>query len=191
MDYFKFCCGRLGWIVVFVFCHIYDIESQKKLEDIRLPRQTTHSIQWLKPYSSLFYVAQDNFLLFDNRVKSHIAQIDGGGIDFLSANCTCAMPLYLISSTKSGVVQMYDMRMMKSVAKNDLGTPLKQFDVHKQLPFAVGLTQDIVSFSFENGELTPDDQDIGLGIDAFALHQNESTCAVRFGNTVKVCVIDY
>ena len=48
-----------------------------------------------------------------------------------------------------------------------------------------------VSFSFENGELAPDDQDIGLGIDAFALHQNESTCAVRFGNTVKVCVIDY
>ena len=171
--------------------HIYDIESQKKLEDIRLPRQQTRAMQWLKPYSSLFYVAQDNFLLFDNRVKGSIACIENGGIDFLSANCSCAMPLYLVTSTKGGVVQMYDTRMMKSVANRNLGAPLKQFDIHKQLPFAVGLTTEVISFSFENGTLTPEEQDIGLGIDAFALHQNESSCAVRFGNTVKCCVIDY
>jgi hypothetical protein len=171
--------------------YIYDIESQKRLEGVRLPRQTTHSMQWLKPYSSLFYAAQDNFLLFDNRVKGSIACIENGGVDFLSANCSCAMPLYLVTSTKGGVVQMYDTRMMKSVASRNLGTPLKQFDVHKQLPFAVGLTSEIISFSFENGTLTPEQQSIGLGIDAFALHQNESSCAVRIGNTVKCCVIDY
>lgn len=172
--------------------HIFDIESQKKLDNIKVPRTPTVGMQWLKPYSNLFYVAQSDLLLYDSRMRGTVASIQNGGIDFLTSNCSASMPHNIVVASKGGGIKMYDMRNMQAVAFRDIGTRIKQFEVHRQLPYGVILTNNcLYSLSFEDYELTPETQENMAIPDAFGLHMSESTCAVRSGNTVKTCVIYY
>ncbi|EAY08655.1 hypothetical protein TVAG_240160 [Trichomonas vaginalis G3] len=172
--------------------HIYDIESQKKLDNIKVPRSQTNGMQWLKPFTSLFYVSQEHFTLYDSRMRGSIALIKDGGLDFLGANCSASMPNALVMATKYGHIKMFDIRVMQMISQRELVMPLKQFEVHRQLPYAVGLTNNsLYSISFEDYELTTEAQDNMVIPDAFGLHMSESTCAIRTGNTVKTCVIYY
>ena len=101
------------------------------------------------------------------------------------------MPFYLVAGYKKGCVKMFDMRTMTNVATCNLSAPLVEFDVHRRLPFSVGISNNqLLSFSFENSNFTPEEQDM-LNPMSFTLHQSESTCAVRSGSKIQAIVIDY
>ena len=171
--------------------HIFDLERQQNIEDIRLPRIKTTSLQWLKPYSTLFYIAQDNITFFDSRTKNNISSIKNFGNDLISGNSSLSMPLYFSFGNKKGEIFMYDLRMMKEVSYHNIGYPLKQFDVHKQLPFAVALSNSFYSISFENGSMILEDQDLNYNPNSFALHNSELSCAVRIDNRIDCIIVDY
>ncbi|OHT11579.1 hypothetical protein TRFO_18946 [Tritrichomonas foetus] len=176
--------------------HVYDLNTQQKIFDIRIPRNKTQNMKWLKPYSSLFYVAQDDFLIYDERSKNAVATVKGGGKNLVNCNCSIAMPLLLTSGFSNGDVSMIDMRTMTEVGtRYNCGAPIKQFDVHQHLPFAVGVAgQDLVSFSYEDEIIEPQVQDLPGGYsvaDAFCLHLTEASCAVRSGKQIQCVIIDY
>jgi len=171
--------------------HILDLEMQKNIMDIRLPRSKTSSMNWLKPYSSLFCVAQESVLLFDTRSQNMITSIPIDGRLLIDCNASNANPLSLCAALKSGDVSMIDMRVMKTVSTLNIGSPINQFEIHNQFPFGVGIGNSFFSVSFENNVLCDENQDIGFIPDSFALHQSESSCAVRYRNSIKCVIIDY
>ncbi|KAH0788099.1 regulatory-associated protein of mTOR isoform X1 [Histomonas meleagridis] len=174
--------------------HIFDIETQQKIIDIRIPRINIHNMKWLNSYSSLFYIAQNDLSIFDVREKKAVAKIDGCGVDLVNCNCTLAMPLYLMTAHEK-YVSIIDMRMMETLP-NKICTqlPIQQFEIHKYLPFAVGCYGNkLRSFLFEdeNNLEQPEVQDFPGVPDAFSLHPTEASCAVRVGNKIQCMIIDY
>ncbi|EAY18006.1 hypothetical protein TVAG_113500 [Trichomonas vaginalis G3] len=164
---------------------IYDIGSLKSITDIRIKRKPLSKMQWLKPYSTLFYVAQDNVYIYDSRMQKQVAAVEGSDMNFLSANACTAMPLYMLQSSKNGKIRMIDMRTMKTVAEEGIGGTVKMFDVHTQLPYAVALTNNsFVGISFENGTISTVKQDLDTTPDGFCLHSRENLCAIRSVNTI-------
>ena len=171
--------------------NIFDLNSLQKIQTINIPFAQTQNIEWLKPYSTLFYVAQQDLCIYDTRQKGKVAQLKDVGDGMISCNASGASPFDLIAGYKSGNVSLIDMRTMTEDACYNLGSPLKQFDVHKHLPYSVGLGDSLVSFSAESGILEPKVHNVGKLPDAFALHPNENACAIRVGNTVRCILIDY
>lgn len=164
---------------------IFDLETQQKFTEVRIsPHDECHAIQWLKPYSSLFYVAQNDLYLFDERMKRSLAIIPDVS-DFVGCNVSQSMPLYLVMGSTNGNVSLYDMRMMTEVIKRSVGRKIRQFDVHKHLPFGLGISDALISFSYENGMLNPDLHEIGFAPNSFSLHQSEPTCAIRTRNKIE------
>ena len=173
--------------------HIYDLNTQQKLYDIRIPRHQTVNMKWLKPYSCLFYIAQDNIFIYDERTQGPVATIPDGGKCLVNCNCSISMPLLLVSGYSNGDVGMIDMRTMNEVGKRyRSGTPLTQFDVHQHLPFAVGVSgQELLSYSYEDELLEATTQDLSTPVDSFCLHLTEASCAIRSGRTLQCVIIDY
>ena len=174
------------------YVSIYDLETLRKCQTISIPFAETSNIEWLKPYSTLFYVAQEDLCIYDTRMQEKAAELKGVGSGILSCNASGASPFDLIAGYTSGNVSLIDMRTMTEDACYNIETPLKQFDVHKHLPYSVGLSNDsLISFSAESGILEPKFHRLTKLPNAFALHPNENSCAVRVGNTVKCILIDY
>ena len=183
--------------------HVFDLETQQKSHDIRLPRRLTRNMQWIKPFSPLFWVAQDDLLIYDIRAKSQVTSFIGGGTRLLGCNVSSASSSYLMTGYEDGLVAMIDFRMMTRVAEHDLKKPLTQFEVHPLLPFCVGTTADSMrSFSFEKWmdsksasdsdlRLTPEEQTINFPPSGFSLHPTEACCAIRSRYQVQSVVIDY
>lgn len=170
---------------------LYDISTLRAIQDMRIPKKQIYGMQWLKPYSSLFYVAQDDLIIYDTRLQKSVATIEGSGSQFLSANSCTAMPLYILESTKNGHIGMVDMRMMKTVAKAEVGSNIKKFDVHRQLPYGVALTNSLTGISFENGSILTFKQTLDVTPEAYCLHLSENLCSVRSGNIIKSFTIMY
>ena len=151
-------------------------------------------MKWLKPYSSLFYVAnQEDFIVYDERTKNSVATIKNGGSQLVNCNCSISMPLLLLSAFENGDISMVDFRMMNEVG-NRLNTlsPITQFDVHQHLPFAVGVVgEKLMAFSYEGEELESTIQDMNYIPDSFCLHLTEASCAVRSGNNIQCVIVDY
>ena len=171
--------------------NIFDLNALQKTQTISVPFAPTHNIEWLKPYSTLFYIAQEDLCIYDTRQKGKVAELKGVGDGIISCNASGASPFDLIAGYKSGNISLIDMRTMTEDACYNLGSPLKQFDVHKHLPYSVGLGDALVSFSAESGIIEPKIHNVGKLPDAFALHPNENACAIRVGNTVRCALIDY
>lgn len=174
--------------------HIFDIETQQKLTDIRISRVNIQNMKWLRSYSTLFYIAQDDLSFYDSREKNAVAKIVGAGHDLVNCNSSISTPLNLITAYNKSV-SMIDMRMMAKLP-NSINTqyPIQQFEVHQHLPFAVGiLNNKLQSFSFEveNQLDSPEEQDLNGIPDAFELHPTEASCAVRIGNKIQCVIIDY
>lgn len=173
--------------------HVFDLETQQKSLDIRLPRLVTRKMQWIKPFSPLFWVAQDDLLIYDVRSKSQVTSFIGGGNKLIGCNVSNAASSYLMTGYEDGLVAMIDFRMMTRVGEQDLKKPLTQFEVHPLLPFCAGTTVDSLrSFSFESGTLEPpEEQTIDFPLNGFTLHPTEASCAMRSRYQVQSVVIDY
>lgn len=173
--------------------HVFDLNTQQKIYDIRISRQQTHNMKWLKPYSSLFYIAQNDFYIYDERTKGPVASIKDGGNGLVNCNCSISMPLLLVSGFENGDLSMVDMRMMTEVGhRYRSGQPMAQFDVNQHLPFAVGLCgQELIAFSYEDEQFEPTVQDLNFTPDSFCLHLTEASCAVRSGSNLQCVIIDY
>ena len=166
---------------------IFDLETQKRCRDIRIDRCKSSLLEWYKPFSHLFYVAQTGLTIYDERMKDSekIVTIPDLGVDLVGANASFSMPLYLICGHKSGTVSMWDLRKMSSLSNSAHKKQLQQFEVHKHLPFAFGLCDSsMFTISYGDGELTPHYHNMKFPVRNFALHSSETTCALRSSNRV-------
>lgn len=174
--------------------HVFDLNTQQKIFDVRIPRSKTRNMKWLKPYSTLFYIAtQEDFIVYDERTKGPVATIKNGGRNLVNCNCSISMPLLLLSAFENGDISMVDFRLMEEVGQRlNAGSPITQFDVHQHLPFAVGIAGDqLIAFSYEDEELESTIQDMNYRPDSFCLHLTEASCAVRSTNNIQCVIIDY
>jgi len=171
--------------------HIFDLETQTNTNTIKIARAKCTSINWLQPYSSLFCTANECVSLYDSRSKNTVSSISLDGDPVLGCNSSSSMPLYLVIGQHSGEVSMIDMRMMTVVVKQNINTKVSLFEVHPQLPFCLALSNDLISFSFENGLLSPKNIGVSTVPSAFSLHPTESQCVIRYQYKVQTINVDY
>lgn len=170
---------------------IFDLNTLQKSQVISIDYSKTENVEWLKPYSTLFYVAQQDLKIFDTRMAELAATIKGVGPEILSCNASGSAPFSLIAGYKNGNVSLFDMRTMSEEVSYNIECPLKQFDVHKYLPYSVGIADTLVSFSTDSGTLEMKRHKLNVMPESFALHPNENVCAVRLSNKVQTIFIDY
>ena len=172
---------------------IYDLELQSRISQINLQGDKPVSrLQFFRPYSTLFYVGQGSSLtIFDSRMRRSVAAYDLGA-SFIGCNISSTLPFYMILATEKGLLTMIDMREMSVIASRG-HKEMTQFDVHKHLPFACGICEgNLISFSYESGgELTPEIQHRGGGVEGFELHHSEYRCAIRSNSRVQCIDISY
>lgn len=170
---------------------IFDLGCLQKCQTISIDFSKTENVEWLKPYSTLFYVAQQDLSIFDTRMPGRAAVIHGAGPGLISCNASGASPFSLIAGYSSGNVSLFEMRTMTEESSYNMGKGLSHFDVHKHLPYAVGISDSLVSFSSETGVLEMKKHMVGTVPEAFALHPNENACAIKIDNRVQSIFIDY
>lgn len=167
---------------------IYKLETLQKTIETRIERSQASCIGWMKPFSSLYYVAQNNFMIFDMRSQQLATSFLNTGSPIIGANSSYAMPFYMMLAKQSGNISMIDMRTMTEITSKVVGKSIKSFDVHKHLPFGLGIIDNSVySIAFDNG-INPCIQDFGSTVLDFTLSTTESTCAIRTAS--KVSLVD-
>jgi hypothetical protein len=135
----------------------------------------------------LFTLVHQSLTIFDERIpEAHkVATIEGIDDPVIGCNASMAMPLYIVLGKAGGQVMMFDIRMLTKVAQTDIKKPLKQFEVHRHLPFAMGMSDpSIFTLSFGDGLFTPTAQPFHGTVANFCLHPSEPGCAVRAANRV-------
>jgi hypothetical protein len=166
---------------------LFDLATQKQYAEVRLDRTRPTCAQWLRPFSSLFYVCGESLTIYDERLAEcqKVAVIDGMGESVVGCNVSLAMPFYVLTARATGAVAMYDLRTLARVAQADTGRSLRQFEVHKHLPFGIGLGDPaLFTLSFGDGSLSQTVQPTHAPVHAFSLHSSEPLCAIRCGNRV-------
>jgi hypothetical protein len=166
---------------------LFDLATQKQCAEVRLDRTKTTCAQWLRPFSSLFYVAGQNLTIFDERVPEvqKVAVIDGMRESVVGCNASLAMPFYVVAGRANGSVTMYDLRTLTAVAQTETGKTLRQFEVHKHLSFGVGLGDpSLFTLAFGDGSFSQNPQQTHGTVKNFSLHSSEPLCAIRCGNRV-------
>ena len=105
----------------------------------------------------------------------------------INCNISCATPFDIFSGYESGNISMIDFRTMTEESCYNLGTNLIQFEVHKHLPYCVGLSNELVTFTNENGIINTEIINLNINIkpNSFCLHPNENICALRFSNIIQ------
>lgn len=178
---------RIAEIAGFAPAAIFDLETQKKIREIRIERTKASRIEWYKPFQSLLCVAQEGVTLYDERTREEekIVTIPEPGLDLVGCNASFSMPSYLFCGHATGKVTMWDLRNMRAVCSSVSKKKLQQFEVHKHLPFAFGLSDTtLFTLTCDNGELTRHYHEVKFPVHHFGLHSSETTCAVRSGNNV-------
>lgn len=171
---------------------LFDLLTQQRISDVVISSNVqATSIQWLNPYSSLFYVAQDDIAIFDYRMKRPAIILDTKDTTFIGGNISSPLPYYLVMGSYDGFVSIFDIRNMEIVDEHNYGRNIKLFDVHNQLPFALAISNGLVSFNYENGIIKSDMQNYNSIPNSFALHKSESTCAINYGNKITTIDIMY
>jgi hypothetical protein len=166
---------------------LFDLATQKQSAEIRLDRTRPTAAQWLRPFSSLFYVAAQNLTIFDERMPENqrVAVIDGMRESVVGCNASLAMPFYVVAARAGGAVTMYDLRTLAPVAQAECGRGLRQFEIHRHLSFGVGLAETaLCTLAFGDGSFSQRTLPAQTPINNFALHSSEPLCAVRCGNRV-------
>lgn len=174
---------------------LFDFVTQQKVNDFQISEnQTISGMQWLQPYTTLFYVAQDDILLFDTRTKAPISKTIDAGKYFIGGNISYTLPFNFVvgnNANKQGMVSMFDLRKMEKITSSVYPKELREFDVHKHLPFSVAIADSLLSFNFEQGMLISQQQKIGFIPQSFSLHHSEPLVAIRYGNKVQSAKIIY
>jgi hypothetical protein len=167
---------------------IFDLPSQKRTLELRVEKGGGPTcLQWLRPFPHLFTIVSPNLNIYDERIpESHkVASIEGMDDSVVGCNASMAMPLYLVFGKASGQVDMFDLRMLTRVAHTDIKRPLRQFEVHRHLPFAMGMSdQSVFALNFGDGKFTPTAPPFQGTASDFCLHPSEPACAIRAGNRV-------
>jgi hypothetical protein len=168
---------------------IFDLATQKKTGEFRSEKTKLSCLQWLTPISRLFLAAGQNLVLYDERMKENqnVATIKGIRDPVAGCNSSLSMPLYLVLGKTTGSVTMFDLRTMTPVMQTSAGTSVRQFQVHKRLPFALGLGEkdsSMYALSFHEQAFRQTEQPFQAPVHSFALHSSEPACAVRSGNCV-------
>jgi hypothetical protein len=83
----------------------------------------------------------------------------------------------------------FDILTMVEITNISLGSPMKQFSIHRHHPFGLALTNNLISFSFETSILETELQIPNIHPDSFWYHQSEATCAKRVGNSISCLMI--
>ncbi|OHT00933.1 hypothetical protein TRFO_32229 [Tritrichomonas foetus] len=164
---------------------IFDLEKQKKTLETRIERDTISCLQWMQPFSSLFFICQKNFSIYDERVCQVVTSALFRDPNDLVVGCNAAnaMPMNIIIAKESGELSMIDLRIMREVTRKNTNKPIKMFDIHRQLPFGFGLVDNTAfSVSFDSGALSLEMKEFSVPIHSFALHMNEAACVVRTGS---------
>lgn len=166
---------------------LFDLESQKRKLKIKIDDKRITYAQWLKPFSSIVIASSQEYsYLYDVRQQNKIISFDNGNDSIVGCNSSYSLPYNLISGMESGKITMYDIRMMNVYSSCSVRKPIKQFDIHKNLPFSFGLTTASQPFTlmFDSGIPEIEFINTKTGIDSFSLNHRESTCAIRNGNII-------
>jgi hypothetical protein len=166
---------------------LFDLATQQQCGEIRLDRTKPTCAQWLRPFSSLFYVCGQNLTIFDERMPENrkVAVIEGMKESVVGCNASLAMPFYIVAGRSNGSVTMYDLRTLRPVAHAETGKSLRQFEIHKHLPFGVGLGEpSLFTLAFGDGSFSQSTQSTHTVVHNFSLHSSEPLCAIRCGNRV-------
>jgi len=165
---------------------IFSLDTMKRTSLISIPAQKIYKSEWFKPYSTLFYTAQDDLNIFDSRMPMIITSLRSVGKNMIGCNISGASPFDIIAGYSSGNISLIDIRTMTEDACYNWGSPIQQFEVHKHLPYGIGLSDSLVSFSSDNGIINP--KRIGLSVvpSSFSLHPNENACSIRIGSKIGV-----
>jgi hypothetical protein len=166
---------------------LFDLATQQRCGEIRLDRTRPTCAQWLRPFSSLFYVCGQNLTIFDERMPENrsVAVIEGMRECAVGCNASLAMPFYVVAGRANGAVTMYDLRTLRPVAQAEVGKSLRQLEIHKHLPFGLGLGDPaLFTLAFGDGSFSQSTQATHAVVQSFSLHSSEPLCAIRSGNRV-------
>lgn len=190
---------------------IFDLSSQRKTLDLIINRPYQHNenndninnpsvfndvscMGWVHSFSSLFYVCQKNFTVYDERIGGPVQSFDlnlTGDDVAICCNASLSIPLNFIIAKKYGTLSMLDFRTMNIVEEKQCFGPgnrqIMMFDVHRQIPFGFGISNDYVPFTamYESGLLSVNLKESSGVIHGFSLHPNEAACVARSGTCAK------
>ena len=178
---------------------LYDFNTLKTIDTFHFGNdsQKIQGIQWLKPYTTLFYVARQDIIFYDTREKDVVFKIMNIGNSFIGGNVSYKSPVnfvmgnnYYNGKNKQGVISMYALGGTQ-IASTTIAKEIKEFEVHKHLPFAASVADSFFSFNFDAGELLQQQQNLGFIPSSISLHHSESLVAGRIGNRVQCEEINY
>lgn len=178
---------------------LYDFTTLKSIGQFYFQgeKQKIQGIQWLKPYTTLFYVARQDVLFYDTRMKEVVFKILNVGSTFVGGNVSYNSPVTFVmgnnynnGKNKQGVISMYALGGSQ-ITSTTITKEFKEFEVHKHLPFAAAVTDSFFSFNFDTGELEQQQQNLGYIPNSISLHHSEALVAARIGNKVQCEEINY
>lgn len=174
------------------FVELFDFTTLKTIKTFQLQTQENiYAIQWLKPFTTLFYVARDDVAFYDTRIGNKVFTINNKGNFFIGGNVSYNSPMNFVmgnnsfvGKNKQGVISMYILGANRS-SSTVVTKEFKEFEVHKHLPFAAAITDTFFTFNFDTGDLIQQQQNMGYAPNSISLHHSEALVAARYGNTIQ------
>lgn len=179
--------------------NLYDFNTLKSIGQFYFEgeKQPIHGIQWLKPYTNLFYVARQDILFYDTRMKEVVFKIMNIGNTFVGGNVSYTSPVTFVmgnnyngSKNKQGVISMYVLGGSQ-ITSTTIPKELREFEVHKHLPFAAVVSDTFFSLNYDAAKTQQQPQNLGFVPVAISLHHSESLVAARIGSKVQCEEINY
>jgi hypothetical protein len=155
-----------------------DLREMRRLGNFRLPADT---VAWVKWHPDLFIAAGPGWRLYDSRSQLPAIIVDQPvATGVVGSNSSAFVPSWFLIGDRTGSVGLWDIRA--GARKLEEARPARQlsaFDVHAELPFALGLFgSELVIVEYATGRLQCR-KAAPRQVDGFALHTGDPCAAVR------------
>jgi WD40 repeat protein len=158
---------------------IYDVNQERKVSAVQTGASDIVAMSWLKYFSTLYYIVQEDLSIFDARTNQIVRRFPNVGRGFVGGNVSSYRPDIFVMGSPDGTVSLWNLPSQSVMESKKYRKGIKLFDVHRHLPIAVGIADALVAFSFEEEGLVQHVQNIGSTPLSFAFHQSEPRCAIR------------
>jgi hypothetical protein len=162
-----------------------DLHTMRAFGSCSIPAR---SVAWVKWHPDLFIAANPTWALYDARTLPSVIIVGAQAENNVIGCNSCAfVPSWFLIGTSDGTIKLWDIRMPSPELQTKRPfKSLKAFDIHAELPFAVGhFDNDLHVMEYSSGKLNSIKM-LARSVDGFSIHPAEPRVAIRTRDLVYI-----